>query len=363
VLDGDTLHLFGIWDARFDYEGNAVLALSGAGRALLLMDSLGGPEWVAGRRGEGPGEFRAISGFTRPDERTFVWDDPADRMSVFDRNVFVASARPPFQAPAMLVGLLDADRFVFSPGLLGVSPGERRSYEVWEYGSEETDSVVGLVETQSNLATLRLEYDGGGHTVRTDLPGCVQGMLNVAFMGAIYVANVAGQAGRVFVIEPGSGTSRLLYETAIAPEVTNELIEEIRGRFEGLIRTASEPSPGPGGVVAGRTNVRLHQDSVAAIMARVGDAGSPLTSTWTALVMDEESGHLWLRRAQCGSEEAQEWEVVGVEGELVARAVLPPGLVLRDVRFPRMLFTSTDSLGIETVSVADAMGLIPGVGR
>jgi hypothetical protein len=78
------------------------------------------------------------------------------------------------------------------------------------------------------------------------------------------------------------------------------------------------------------------------------------------LIVDEASRHLWLRRAVCDSARNQEWEIIDTDGRLVARAVIPDSMNLRDVKYPRLLITILDSLDVEHVSVVRLEGAAPG---
>jgi hypothetical protein len=69
------------------------------------------------------------------------------------------------------------------------------------------------------------------------------------------------------------------------------------------------------------------------------------------LIADETAKHLWLRRAECDGNGEQEWEVIDTGGRVAARALLPGAMHVRDVRYPRILVTTVDSVGVERLAI------------
>jgi hypothetical protein len=304
----------------------------------------------------GTGEFRAISDLVAAGNSTFVWDGARNTMAVFEEAAFKHEMNVVVKGGRRVIGIVADSLVVAVRGITGRTPGARRLYEMWNVRrdnvrGDEAVVVEGFAEPQGNLATLAVQYDGGDLTVRTELPACITGMRDIVVGDLVYVANAEGASGRVHVLDPVNGGRRLLYQTGALPRVTEALIENIRGRFRGLSESASRPSRGPGGVEVVRTNVRLVEDSVAAILGRIGSAGAPLAATWVDLIADETANHLWLRRAQCDDNGEQEWEVIDTGGRVVARALLPSVMHVRDVRYPRILVTTVDSVGVERLAI------------
>lgn len=356
VAPHDTIHLFGIQRAVFADNGDILVAIGSSAQQILALDTLGGLRWSAGRTGDGPGEFRAISDLVAAGDTTFVWDGARKSVAVFEVAAFKHEMTVAVRGGRRVIGIVDDSLVVAVPGITGSAPGTGRRYELWNVRSanvrgEEAATVEGFVEPQGNLATLAVTYEGGGHTVRTSLPACITGMQDVVVDDLVYVANTEGASGSVYLLDPVNGGRRLLYQTRARPIVAESLVEEIRGRFGRLSESASRPTRGPDGVELVRTNVRLAEDSVAAILGRIGSAGTPLATTWMDLIADETAKHLWLRRAACDDDGEQEWEVIDTEGRVVARAMLPGAMHVRDVRYPRILVTMVDSLGVERLAI------------
>lgn len=350
-LQGDTVYLSGIHGAEFDENGGVVLALRRGGPLLVQLDSLGHAQWVTGRPGEGPGEFRFISDLLNVGDKAFIWDAGLGRVSVFDESTFRGDTRFSVRGGRRLLGMVDDTLLLATSTIVGARPGATRRYERWSLRSGEVDVVDGFVESQGNVASFPVTYDGGGHTVRTDLPPCIVGTLDAVREGRVYVANVGGAAGRVYVLDPMTLRRRMLYRTDARPVVSESLLRDVEERFRRIEESVRAPSEGPGGVMIRRSNVRLEEDSVVAIRTRIGSPGTPLGSTWMDMIVDESSGHLWLRRAVCEEDHEQEWEVIDTEGRLVARALLPDSMQVRDVKYPKILVTVLDSLDVEHLAI------------
>jgi hypothetical protein len=87
-LPNDTIHLFGIQTAMFGNGEDILLGIGGTDAQILSMDTLGELRWTAGRIGDGPGEFRAISDLVAVGDTTFVWDGARRTVAVFEESAF-----------------------------------------------------------------------------------------------------------------------------------------------------------------------------------------------------------------------------------------------------------------------------------
>jgi hypothetical protein len=92
------------------------------------------------------------------------------------------------------------------------------------------------------------------------------------------------------------------------------------------------------------------RDSIAAVMRRFGQRGSPLPFAWQTMLPDP-TGRLWLQVAECGRAAVRQWEVIDTAGRGLASFRLASDSGLRGVRGDRAAVFSADSLDVIYVNV------------
>jgi hypothetical protein len=120
--------------------------------------------WHAGRRGEGPGEFRSLSRVgILPDGRIIVHDLFADQISWFDGDGdFIRRAKLPMRLDAV------GDMIVLGGGEIAISgvPREGRTGGIWVFAATENEPIMTEVRSFGPLPPARtyrsLEYWGSG---------------------------------------------------------------------------------------------------------------------------------------------------------------------------------------------------------
>jgi hypothetical protein len=298
----------------------------------------------AGRRGDGPGEFRQIFSLARigPDS-VVVWDTALRRATVFDRNGHVARTvrlEAPTGGPAA------------SYSLRPVHPADSGWISVAHGFVPPPLHIAGPLIRRSPILVLR--HNGAGAVVDTIARGDADELLvpaerllpnqygNARFMtphGALrtYVAPGAGRVhvarSDAFRIESFAGDGRLLRVVTFPRqeyEYTAAEFEERRSRSIG-----SAPTEERARSVAEMMNPRFRP------------ARRP---TLTDLRVDAD-GRLWVREWGVAGDEPARWLVLDADGRADAVAEIPRGIELLYLAADAAVVTTRDELGVPFVTV------------
>jgi hypothetical protein len=320
-------HLFNAWSGVILDDGTIVVRNLGT-HNLIYFDSTGRALKIAGREGDGPGEFRQIFGLYQSGHRVAVWDNASRRVSFFSTaGEFLHSPSLPSQGVRTVQGFLRDGGFVTTTDS---APGTKRGIQIWNEQGELELEIAGLPEPPSSLISWSVPRSGGrmGRS-STSLPaGCTPFPIETVVDSVIIALDAA--AGVVMSIDP-SGRSRELYTASSRTRVTESLRDSVRNGLR-------DRYGGEGGIPS---------DTIESAVERIGGIGDPLPA-WSGVVSDP-SGRVWLEIARCPSAPTlpRRFEIIDLEGRLLGRISIPPDLLLLAVRGDRVLVTSQDTLDVQ----------------
>jgi hypothetical protein len=307
-----------------------------AGPELRFYDSRGRLLTMAGSRGEGPGEFRAISApWVFQGDSIFVWDGALRRGSVFDLSGqfirTVTFARE--QGPLRVVG-------AFADGSLLIE--------------HNSDSSGDLPYSTSELGTFSLSGVELANFGKVPIAACGSPTnCTIPWFGP--VATRCADAGHLYFGYPNRYEIRIFTKT---------------GNLERIIRSDRESIPITASALDAYKTYILEQDAD----RRPEDlersfAGQAIPETMPAFrrFVVDHSGHLWVR--EFGdvepifhaffeipfpfSEDPTPWSVFSEDGFLLGMVYLPSRLTVSDIGDDYVLGIFTDELGVQTVRMYD----------
>ncbi|MDH4045076.1 MAG: hypothetical protein OEY20_14175 [Gemmatimonadota bacterium] len=327
--------LYRIRGATFLDDG--LIAVANAGAFDVRIYSPEGLLLVRrGRRGDGPGEYQALTEIhSYRGDSLIVFDRRARRYSVLDnRGQYVRSfsAVGPEGGPTdvTLEGATDSGELIMitlSPIVPASPPGIIRPTEtLLRYGP--TGAVIGPIGPVPGAEQF-VDSEGGGWP---------------RSFGRRTVALVVG--------------SEVLVTTGDAYEVR---VYGLDGALRRVLRIATEPLEVlPQHIAVDRDRLRRAAASFVGLPAHVRQRYYATTRSMsyptvfpalTALRHDD-AGRLLLRTYPPPGATETTWFVLGPSGAVVARLHLPAGMVLHDLRDQRALVSWEDSLDVEHVGVA-----------
>lgn len=301
---------------------------------LRLYDAAGRHLRTLGKKGSGPGEFRALGSlFLLPGDSLGAWDPYAVRLTVFTpagelaRSVTVTPTGPGgvleldgiFPGGALLVDRENSMVFRNAP------KPSRDSVWLYRYRPDGTapDSVVRYAgpETVTLVGT-----DGGGWATRSLVPFGGQTLHRVE-SGRLYLADNAR-----FEVEVRAPDGRLLRR----------------------MRRAHTPEPlTPDEVRAHRARQMDHAEPRFRAMLERMAAAMPYPATKAAFeqMQVDRTGAVWLRAYVSPGAETARWTVLDAEGRWLGEVPLPAEMRVMEIGADYLLAVRKDDLDVERVEL------------
>jgi len=320
-------------------NGDAVIANMGANE-LVFIDSIGRAKHIVGRKGSGPGEFRALGRPVHAGDRVAAWNVRLNRATFYSVDAEYLGDQPlPRGRSLALLGVTPDGEAVGTP-LSARADVPRRQIVFWDSRGQVMREVPGLADPPPTEITYRVPGPSGPVGVNWDVLGgrCLPVVRYTMVGGTVYGVHTG--TATVFAID-ASGAHREIFRDPERGTITSRMIDEIKRLMHGDGKAPAPP------------------DAVEAMLARIGEVGSPIPSKWSE-VRPDPAGRLWLRVADCAARpELHEWQVIDTTGVLVAKALVPSALDVLAVRGSRLLARRRDELDVEHVELYRIVG--PGV--
>jgi len=323
-VDGDSAHLFsGVAAVRLHSDRAVVVADGGTG-TIRLFDREGDLVRQLGGSGPGPGEFVRLTALGLADDGSIsAYDAAAHRLTTFDSSGEV-TATVPFRTnsgpPEIYIGSTSAGDHLL--GWIRHEPRDpsRVTPDVIQIGRFTADGTpAGLVGILDGMR-------------RRDSPLPFSPHLLAAMAGDLaYLTD--GLDGTVQVVAPSAEWMRPAFRLDVP-------VPDAEAAFTLLAEALDEP------------------EAVERLRRIRDEPGSDSIPAFSDLLADDE-GHLWLKpydprtdshwllRPRTGGE----WLVVDSAGRMLARARVPEGFRLMDVRGDRLAGVSRDRAGVERIQV------------
>lgn len=347
-LDGAEEYLFGlIVSVARDGQGNLVVADSRAGE-IRVFDGQGGHVRTFGRMGDGPGEFRILTGaWPVPDGGVVAVDRELERITRFD-------------AEGSLVG---------TAGFAGVGEMGVFAARGMAGGDMILSQVTDLSMPSPDLSALRdqaeiLGNDGASVLfVRHGLNGEIvdtlarrQGekvsmststsdgtmsleLLVVPFSPRPYATGssreiaVTGGAEYEVALFDEAGTPRRIVRLGEAPVLRTE------DHLEAHVRNSGRRAP--------------DETSIRGMMETYREMPMPDRLPGYTQLRFADTGELWARRYLLPGGDMIQWDVFGTDGHHLGRVQVPASFRIQEVSRNQVVGIARDDLGVERVEVRD----------
>lgn len=320
--------LYRVSSARLLDGGGLVIGNSGTAQ-VVYTDGAGEVVGRAGGEGDGPGEFRAITGFPRLRGDTLtVYDVRLGRLTVLDPAGEVVETRP-LQPPSRSVDLLPLA--ISADGRVLAIQGEARIFA--QSGVRQDTAPLMLIRPPSSVDTLSL-----WPSKQWSFAAMERGAFRSEF-GFGRSAQASGRNGRAVV--GSTGTLALRVVDADGAEVM---------RIEG---TRPNPPVSDDQVDRWRADrlADLPDDAPPALRTAIEAAPHNETLPAFAGVLLDADGRVWIGEwVDIGADE-RPWTVFGRDGEPAFRVVLPRSATPLDAAGDRLVVLDRTELAEEVVRV------------
>jgi hypothetical protein len=330
VVDGDARRQFTtIRAGRILRDGRIVVADRGSS-TIRVFGSDGGFLTEMGGEGDGPGEFRLISGMwiTAPDT-LHIWDSSAMRLTTFVADgSLVGTERFAASQPAGPGGSLDGLAGLFSdggPALSWTVPGPRIGG-----GVAPDRTVFGRFNSDGTLQHFLGEGEGLHRHAGSPDPFSPYPHATV-YRDSLYFMN--GVGGRIAVFSPdGGGVARTI--DVPAPHMP---VDEAWTAFRETVLAEGRES----------------------LLRRVPAPKLEHTPSLAGLLIDDQ-GRLWVKLYDPKSDSVYfgrppgvggEWWVLTPVGQILARVAMPARVVPLQITGDRLLGISVDALDVQRTVV------------
>jgi hypothetical protein len=341
VADGpDDQVLFRVSAARLLADGGVVVA--NGMTQVRRYDASGKLMWATGVEGDGPGDFRTISGlYLLPGDSIGVFDTSVVRYTILNsdgqvgRVVTLTGARGGSARP---VGMLSDGSVVISLATSSRDPELTRRFRRFDtfVRADLGDAIVDTIDSFPGQESFAAVYGGG--SLSTNPPFFLTRQQNTR-----------------------DGEIALAYT-----EKFEILLHDASGNVTGVVRRAFEPAPiteaEMGAWKTSRAESFRKQPSPTADAATrrrlvVDEMTFPATHpvlSWNGSMLVSTSGDIWVQHAGAptavGTAEASPtWSVFDREGRWLGEVQIPVSFRPMDVGEDQILGVATDELGIEYV--------------
>lgn len=277
-----------------------------------------------GREGEGPGEFRNISGVSRAPGGVAVLDGMLGRVTVFaPRGEIVRSFR--LERPYMilehfaLMRFDDGGRFYDRARLASAVLVDTVGVLIYSASGEPVDTVRVAAIEQDHLVVER----DGRPVMSFPRPFAPRPSLAVGPEGRIHFTR--GGDYRILVLSPRGDTLRMLRRELEPPSVTPEERDSARASVEERFREAAGSAP-------------------------PRDLELPDTKPLISGLLVDRAGNLWVQRGSAAGRSGREWDVHGPDGVLLG-SVEMPAMAVADIGVDYVAGVRYDELGVPRVAV------------
>jgi hypothetical protein len=330
TLDGDEPYQLFRVSGIAQFADGAIAVGNGGSHEIRVFDRHGRFLRAFGREGEGPGEFKGLSGIIVVDDAVHVFDWSLDRVSIFDPDgTFQRSYRvmlPGGDPPMVVDGLADGSwlvtkSFAFSPSNISAVVRDTLPYLLVRSEGADVDSL-GLFPG--------IEFFVYGNERQTSASSLVFGRMTLAATGDERVAIGANDR----------------YEVAIY---------SLDGRLERLIRRAHVPrAVTQADIDAGKAK-RLEEGTDPNFRRQVEQLYLEMPIPETMPAFDElrldALGMLWVRDPLSPVDRHATWHVYDVDGRWLGIVTTPTDLGLREIGDDGVLATWKDEHDVEHVRV------------
>jgi hypothetical protein len=291
---------------------NESTVVVGSAGELIHLDTEGKAMRVAGRRGDGPGEFSSMQGLFHADTLTGILDRGGKVVLYTHSGDFVRDVPIPGGPLTGAAGWMAGYGPVVLRGLLG-GP---REYALHDAAGAAVRPLLQMPAIPS------LRVAGASPSVE-----CTPRYFETVVGATLYVVD---QDSGTLQSVTADGASRTIYTSRLRRAITEKIIAFFIRPYEAA---------------------QISRDSMDLVLRRFGKPGDPLPYTWDAIVADP-GGRIWLRLAECELDAIRgerAWEVIDTAGALVG--VHRSRSNLRSILNDRALVVTYDSLDRVSVNV------------
>lgn len=327
VVEGDSAYQIFRARGAVRLEDGIVIANSGT-RQLRFYDEAGRHVRSVGRRGEGPGEFRALSGVWRygPDS-LITWDEPLRRATVFDRDGNlggVITLQQPALNPTIVTPFFDGSLFVVDALFDMSGSGRRQQYAAYARVARD-GTLLDSLGRFPTFTTIPIRYGDGGGIIGSTIFG-PRGM--VAASPAGFVVGL-GRDEELTWYDPGGTARRVARWVGGDRTVSSADVERYRKARLARARDGNDR--------------RREQDIL---------DQSPVADQFPALedLAIDRRDNVWLRvYDRPGYDGPARWLVFDDDGAMTARVETPRRLRMFEIGADYVLGVFLDELDVEHV--------------
>jgi hypothetical protein len=323
---GDT-PLFRVYEVRLGSDGRVVVG-HGGGNEVRTYAADGRLLWAVGRAGDGPGEFRHVTGVTML---------PGDTVAVLDLRLRRLTLLDPGGALVSVTALTYPQRADLPPNAIVIpSPnplGTTSRHEVFAllHGTLLLEGAPGVRSFRFELSVFDANGQAGDSLLSVPVvqdwesPGGEGGIEDIPFAPLLrpFVA------GDLLYLAPGDAWQVDVYDVS-GRHLRS--VREARGRVPVTPAMIAALPALPPGVVERSEHV---PDSLPAVGDIVADA----------------LGRIWAVAYRPDDADPTSARAYGADGRLSGVLALPGGFQLMDVRGERVVGVQKDTMGVETVVV------------
>lgn len=325
-------------------DGRIAIA-DGQADEIRIYDASGARLAAAGRPGDGPGEFRGLSGVASfAGDSLLAWDHRGGLLGsaavfggdgAFARTVPVSDRELRNIHGVSSVGaLLAAPREWTAPGWEEPALGEYREPRVYE----------------------RVSPSGQALGTFGPVPGPERVALTASQRALVYFGrDTHVTMGRRFIYSGDSGS----FDIGVHEPETGAIVRHLRRPYEPAPVSAEEMADRVGRMVRGDSlldaiNARFGQDLVERARARRPDPRQvPARETHPAFdgIVEDADENVWVRHARRGTDSLQTWSVFDAEGSWLGEVHMPAEFSVRAIGSDAVAVVVRDALEVEYVHI------------
>lgn len=334
-IGGDSIFLGGGFPiTTFMPDGSIAVAINARNDyRVVFADTLGRALAAFGGFGQGPGEFRRITGLTLKGDTVAAWDWINGRVTLFAGLERVGQFPLIISRSQTYVGLLGSGAVVVTsqadriPDVIvlpedWIDEGEPRPYHLIDRRGDSVATLLGAPEPPPS--SFRLTGPGGSQPRMSyvGLQGHCLPLTRHATTGDGLL--IADNRRGVLLSLDRAGSLTPLYATAHRDTVRQEIVDLLDQHLVARGRTSGDYTP----------------ESKQQVRDALGPAGAPLPAVWSEMVPDADGG-VWLQRASCHAtwlgDPTNTWEVVGPDWRLERTVTVPREMRILAVDGDRVL--------------------------